>query len=342
MENRIKIQSQNIQNFIRFVENWKATPSRDSTVKYHETKFKILEKLWFEIDNSNDEIALEMEDGLNRDSVEKEYNQAFSVYDEAVVFYFTQLHEINDQVQHQNKIYQSIIQQNMQTESELYPKITETINVVDQKPFVNLNHRRELNIGQVVPLELLESKNKTSNWPEMDFNTKEINFIEKPPHLRSSKQLRQVQISQPRPTDTAVPPDKKVTVERDNVFTSIRGNGENHESCNGHTYNSVTATNQINRPSTCFGLFDNCKRKFMATSINSSGELFKIIWRRYKKSTLNMKSTSNNFKHWSNQYYLINVLREININLSAWWPIKRNQLSELYCWFGYSSKRILN
>lgn len=61
----------------------------------------------------------------------------------------------------------------------------------------------------------------------------------------------------------------------------------------------------------------------------------------YKLKTSNKigkESTNDKFKHRSIQYYRINeiVLMKININLASWWSIKRNLLGELLNrWLGY-------
>lgn len=140
MENTINLQAKRMEKFSQLFENLKATPHADLTKKSLKIKFNLLEELWVEIDKENDEIliqTLQAESEVqtsNNYIVEEEYIKAFNIYDEANIFYYTKLDEINDTVQRKAN-YQPIDHQREQistisnkTERQLHPQIKSIVS----------------------------------------------------------------------------------------------------------------------------------------------------------------------------------------------------------------------
>lgn len=122
--------------------------------------------------------------------IESEYDTAFNVYDETLMFYFETLEDINNSNDHRNEVDQPIISTNSQTEQQIYHKarlndvnfhfvypgetfgfktsslVNYSNNSVDQQ-LCKYTHQRtnressNLSIGQNLPLESVNETTST-------------------------------------------------------------------------------------------------------------------------------------------------------------------------------------
>lgn len=172
MKIQIEEQFQRIQIFKQLC---KATSSREwRSITVLKNNFKVLDDLWFEIDRINDEISVSLES--NCYFVEEQFDKAFNTYDEAVIFYYTRLDELNNPMQHQTEIYQSIARQKREVDTIKHfsrPDPSRQANSTDLVRHVDRT-KSESNNGFVPDVQ--------PTWSRLDATTKNTNLIQKPLH----------------------------------------------------------------------------------------------------------------------------------------------------------------